>query len=150
MRGCVLPIDRTLIDKLKILGLLLICVIFFRQCVTGLQQCVSSEAVELISLLGRYEIEGLLYAHDRIGEQSTIGPPLGAPDGDGSQEIGLDDDGIGGGMGAPPESAFLSPSQVAQMATNQMGDKTFKIIRLEKTNEPLVIKTLLICIILVV
>jgi len=103
------------------------------ECVTGLQQCVSSEAVELISLLGRYEIEGLLYAHDRIAEQSTIGPPLGAPDGDGSQEIGLDDDGIG----APPESAFLSPAQVAQMATNQMGDKTFKIIRLEKTNEPL-------------
>ena len=73
MRGCVLPIDRTLIDKLKILGLLLICVIFFPQCVTGLQQCVSSEAVELISLLGRYEIEGLLYAHDRIGGSKRAG-----------------------------------------------------------------------------
>ncbi len=42
------------------------------QCLTGLQQCGRPEVVELVSLLGRYEMEGLLYAHDRIAEVSAI------------------------------------------------------------------------------
>lgn len=85
-----------------------------------LQQCASAEAVELISLLSRFEMEGLLYAHDRIAEQSAVAAAPSDADAD-----------VEGGV--PPESAFISTNSAAHPA-----DKTFKIIRLEKSNEPLV------------
>ena len=66
-------------------------------------------------------MEGLLYAHDRIAEQSTVAAPPG--DADSEMEGGV-----------PPESAFISASSAAA----HPADKTFKIIRLEKSNEPLV------------
>lgn len=102
----------------------------------GLQQCGRPEAVELVSLLGRYEMEGLLYAHDRIAEVSTIST---APLSDSTLTDGSD-------MDAMPESAFISsshlsghsPAHSAGGSSQHHQDRTFKIIRLEKSNEPLV------------
>ena len=95
-----------------------------------LEECACAEAVELIGLLSRFEVEGLLYAHDRIADQSTIAAPLTGGDGDGD----TDADGA-----APPESAFIATGQQStSSSTVHPADKTFKIIRLEKSNEPLV------------
>lgn len=104
------------------------------QCLTSLQQCGRSEAVELVSLLGRYEMEGLLYAHDRIAEVSAISS---APLSDANLS-GEDTD-------AMPESAFISshlaghsPAHSAGGSSQHHQDRTFKVISLEKSNEPLV------------
>ena len=106
------------------------------QCLTGLQQCGRPEAVELVSLLGRYEMEGLLYAHDRIAEVSAISS---APLSD-ANLCGEDAD-------AMPESAFISssshlpghsPAHSAGGSSQHHQDRTFKVISLEKSNEPLV------------
>lgn len=101
-------------------------------CMTDLSECASAEAVELIGLLSRFEVEGLLYAHDRIAELSTIAP-ANVTDSD------TETDG-----GVAPESAFISNSatsgsaaHLATPANAHPADKTFKIIRLEKSNEPL-------------
>ena len=61
--------------------------------------------------------------------QATIGPPL-------LGDAGADYE----GDESPAESAFISPAASAVLpASHVTGDgKTFKIIRLEKTNEPLV------------
>lgn len=103
------------------------------QCMTDLSECASAEAVELIGLLSRFEVEGLLYAHDRIAELSTIAP-ANVTDSD------TETDG-----GVAPESAFISNSATSGSAAHPAtpanahpADKTFKIIRLEKSNEPLV------------
>lgn len=103
------------------------------ECLNGLQQCGRPEAVELVSLLGRYEMEGLLYAHDRIAEVSTIST---AP---------LNDSNLSGDdMDAMPESAFISshlsghsPAHSASGSSQHHQDRTFKVISLEKSNEPL-------------
>jgi len=98
-------------------------------CMADLEECACAEAVELIGLLSRFEVEGLLYAHDRIADQSTIAAPLTGGDGDGD----TDADGA-----APPESAFIATGQQStSSSTVHPADKTFKIIRLEKSNEPL-------------
>lgn len=101
-------------------------------CMTDLSECASAEAVELIGLLSRFEVEGLLYAHDRIAELSTIAP-ANVTDSD------TETDG-----GVAPESAFISNSATSGSAAHPAtpanahpADKTFKIIRLEKSNEPL-------------
>ena len=104
------------------------------KCVTGVQQCASAEAVELVSLLGRYEMEGLLYAHDRIADLGSIAPPLS--DSDAATDVD-------GTSVLPAESAFISPyhhpnANANATTTTQMGDKIYKVIRLEKSNEPLV------------
>lgn len=105
----------------------------FLQCLTGLQQCAWPEAVELVSLLSRYEIEGLLFAHDRIAEAGSISTaPL-------SESMMPDDqEGL-------QESAFITPPHLAGPSpthSQQYQDRTYKIIRLEKSNEPLVIESL--------
>ena len=90
-----------------------------------------------MSLLGRYEMEGLLYAHDRIAEVGAIST---APLNDSTLTDGSDVD-------AMPESAFISsshlsghsPAHSASGSSQHHQDRTFKIIRLEKSNEPLVI-----------
>ncbi|XP_046463580.1 protein lin-2-like isoform X5 [Daphnia pulex] len=103
------------------------------ECLTSLQQCGRPEAVELVSLLGRYEMEGLLYAHDRIAEVSAISS---APLSDANLS-GEDTD-------AMPESAFISshlaghsPAHSAGGSSQHHQDRTFKVISLEKSNEPL-------------
>ena len=90
--------------------------------------------MELVSLLGRYEMEGLLYAHDRIAEVSAISS---APLSDANLS-GEDAD-------AMPESAFISshlsghsPAHSAGGSSQHHQDRTFKVISLEKSNEPLV------------
>ena len=111
-------------------------------------QCGSwPEAVELVSLLSRYEVEGLLYAHDRIAEASTIST---APLSGGHHEVPdinhhhQHSNSADYGM---PESAFISSTSLTGYSpahsahsghSSQTADRTFKIIRLEKSNEPLV------------
>ena len=93
--------------------------------------------MELVGILSRFDVEGLLYAHDRIAELSAIAP-ASVHDSEGEME-----------GGAPPESAFISGHSTSHSSgsattgphpssTAHPADKTFKIIRLEKSNEPLV------------
>lgn len=112
---------------------------------SGLQQCGRPEALELVSLLGRYEVEGLLYAHDRIAEVGAIST---APLSDAALSTALLDATISSsdvGMDTMmQESAFISSSlsstgQYSPAHSAHSQDRTFKIIRLEKSNEPLVI-----------
>ena len=81
-----------------------------------------------MSILSRFEIEGLLFAHDRIAEASAIStaPLSESPD---------DQEGL-------HESAFITPPHLAVPSpahSQHYQDRTYKIIRLEKSNEPLVI-----------
>ncbi len=118
--------------------------VFFWQCLTSLQQGQCGgwpEAVELVSLLSRYEVEGLLYAHDRIAEASTIST---APLSGGHHEAVLDYP-LGDFNQTMPESSFISSTSLTShspahsaSSSSQPPDRTFKIIRLEKSNEPLV------------
>lgn len=92
----------------------------------------------MVSLLSRYEVEGLLYAHDRIAELGAIST---APLSDSALlDASSDISGHGGMM--MQESAFISSSmstgQYSPAHSSHSQDRTFKIIRLEKSNEPLV------------
>jgi len=97
-------------------------------CVADVADVASAEAVELVSLLSRFEVEGLLYAHDRIAELSSIAPAANVSDSDAEMDGGV-----------APESAFISSSSNSNGngSSAHPADKTFKIIRLEKSNEPL-------------
>lgn len=67
------------------------------------------EAAELLDILNKVAVEGLLYAHDRIAEREPL--PVGS--------------------GTLPEEAVLD------RVTNYP-EESVKIVRIDKTNEPLV------------
>ncbi|XP_067011595.2 protein PALS1 isoform X2 [Anabrus simplex] len=78
-----------------------------RDCLDALQPCSLADAAELADLLTRYEIEGLLHAHDAIAAASAAS---------------------GITMGSPLEEE--TPAQLP-------GGENIRIIKIEKTNEPL-------------
>ena len=77
-----------------------------------LQESSSPEAVELVDLLTRFDMEGLLYSHDQI---ATRGTPADSPD---------------------PEPAPALDDYAERV--HHYTDPRVRVIRLEKTNEPLV------------
>jgi hypothetical protein len=80
----------------------------YPQCLETLQPSSLPDAAELADLLTRYEFEGLLYAHDAIATQNVAIMAAGTPS--------CEDD---------------SSEQF-------VGEENIKIIKIEKTNEPLV------------
>lgn len=85
-----------------------------------------------MSLLSRYEVEGVLFAHDRIAEASAIST---APLSESMMADIADQEGL-------QESAFITPPHLtggpSPSHSQHYQDRTYKIIRLEKSNEPLV------------
>ncbi|XP_024084505.1 MAGUK p55 subfamily member 5 isoform X2 [Cimex lectularius] len=88
-----------------------------RDFVEGLQSSSSVEAVELCEVLGRYEFEGLLYAHDAVARE--VWSPTTTPT-----------------KSMPPTAPFDPPRSKAPTPV-QEDDSNIKIIKIEKTNEPL-------------
>lgn len=84
-----------------------------RECLEGLQPCALPEAAELADLLTRYEIEGLLFAHDSIARDCSPNRiPLSLPEN---------------------ETSMMQEHPTI----NENEDSNIKIIKIEKTNEPL-------------
>uniref|UniRef100_A0A1B6FIQ7 MAGUK p55 subfamily member 5 n=1 Tax=Cuerna arida TaxID=1464854 RepID=A0A1B6FIQ7_9HEMI len=81
-----------------------------RDCLEVLQPCTQAEAAELSDLLTRYELEGLLYAHDTITREIADQSPVMTPN----------------------THVNHSPPPVPEDQ-----DSNIKIIKIEKTNEPL-------------
>ena len=82
------------------------------QVVGVLQESSSPEAVELVDLLTRFDMEGLLYSHDQIAARGT-----------------------------PEDSGEPDPAPALDDYADRVHhytDPRVRVIRLEKTNEPLV------------
>ncbi|XP_076049029.1 uncharacterized protein LOC143029832 isoform X2 [Oratosquilla oratoria] len=77
------------------------------ECLSLLQDCRQPEAVELVDILNKYAVEGLLYAHDRIAEREPI--PMG---------------------NTLPEEEVLD-------RVSHYPEDSVKIVRIDKTNDPL-------------
>ena len=103
------------------------------QCLDAIQPSSSPEAAELADLLTRYEVEGLIYAHDKLAsnEVTVLTPaPLTFSDGD-----------------QPLVPALPAPANALHAALHPLNDtlphhlddgQNIKIIKIEKSNEPLV------------
>lgn len=78
----------------------------------ALQECSHSEAAELVDILSKFEVEGLVYAHDKIAERQTV--------------------------------PTITPDEELLDRASQYTEESVKIVRIDKTNEPLVIRNLFI------
>ncbi|XP_069671483.1 protein PALS1-like isoform X2 [Periplaneta americana] len=83
-----------------------------RDCLETLQPCSLPDAAELADLLTRYEFEGLLYAHDAIATQDIA-------------------------IKSPLLVAAGTPSCEDDTSEHFVGEDNIKIIKIEKSNEPL-------------
>ncbi|CAB0016767.1 unnamed protein product [Nesidiocoris tenuis] len=92
-----------------------------RDCLECLQSSTSSEGIELSELLGRYEFEGLLYAHDNVAK--TVSVTSGTPR-------------VGAGV-MPPTAPLDPPRSRAPTPVEEEEESNIRIIKIEKTNEPL-------------
>merc|ERR1712106_86871 len=81
-----------------------------------LQEYTSPESAELLSILSKYCMEGLMYAQDRIAEREPM-QPLG-------DEL-------------PEEETVLDTDLRVTSVTSQYPEDQIKIVRIDKTNEPL-------------
>lgn len=81
-----------------------------------LQEYTSPESAELLSILSKYCMEGLMYAQDRIAEREPM-QPLG-------DEL-------------PEEETVLDTAERVTSVTSQYPEDQIKIVRIDKTNEPL-------------
>lgn len=97
-----------------------------------IQPCALPEATELAELLTRYDIEGLLLAHDTLASHdiAVVSPTL--------SEVGeriLPEE--------PPRMPVITPSHTPMHSTpahvpSSFNEEHIKIIKIEKTHEPLV------------
>lgn len=81
------------------------------QCLEALQPCAAPGAAELAEILTRYELEGLLNAHDVLAKRlpGPTPPPMPSP-----------------------------PAEETLPVAPAYGDDNIRIVKIEKTNEPLV------------
>lgn len=96
-----------------------------------IQPCALPEATELAELLTRYDIEGLLLAHDTLASREivVVSPTLSEVERSHPKKP----------PHIPPHTpshtpVFTTPAQTA----SSVGEENIKIIKIEKTNEPLV------------
>lgn len=99
-----------------------------RECLESIQTCALAEASELADLLTQYELEGLLLAHDAIARDVSaermlsMVTPSPPPSSHRQRTV----------TPTPPLSSHSAvPSEAAD------DDNNIKIIKIEKTNEPL-------------
>ncbi|KAF4528244.1 hypothetical protein B566_EDAN014402 [Ephemera danica] len=88
-----------------------------RDCLDALQPCPAAGADELADLLTRYELEGLLSAHDALAKRLPGPTPPAIPV-------------------VPAEDAVPAAPAVAE-PVSQYVDEHIRIVKIEKTNEPL-------------
>lgn len=101
------------------------------QCLDVIQPCTLPEATELAELLTRYDIEGLLLAHDTLASHdiAVVSPTLSEIDRSLPEEL--------------PQISPITPSHTPVHNTpahvaSSLSEEHIKIIKIEKTNEPLV------------
>ncbi|XP_065583963.1 protein PALS1-like [Artemia franciscana] len=95
------------------------------ECITSLQDSSQTEAIELMDILSRFEVEGLIYAHDKIAERVTLPPPS---ENDFSVDVGS--------SSTPSLKDHLTITPQPSHSPILLDDG-IKIVRIEKTNEPL-------------
>ncbi|KAG8227824.1 hypothetical protein J437_LFUL008468 [Ladona fulva] len=106
-----------------------------RECLESLQPCSLPDAAELVELLTRYEIEGLLQAHDGLALSrcldNTPSPPMlaAAPPASTSS--------VASATSASRSHHHVPHGSETASSTSHYVDDNIKIIKIEKTNEPL-------------
>lgn len=96
----------------------MICIVLYLfQCLESLGNCASAASAELADLLTGYDMEALLAAHDGVAALIDKDSPLGKahPDADSAPSLATE---------TPPTA-------------DHYADNNIKIIKIEKTNEPL-------------
>lgn len=76
-----------------------------QEVITMLQESPSPEALELVDILSKFEMEGLFYAHDKISERQAV--------------------------------PTITPDEELLDRASQYTEESVKIVRIDKTNEPL-------------
>ncbi|GFY39895.1 MAGUK p55 subfamily member 5 [Trichonephila inaurata madagascariensis] len=76
-----------------------------QEVINSLQESSSAEAAELVDILSKFEIEGLIYAHDKIAERQAV--------------------------------PTITPDEELLDRASQYTEESVKIVRIDKTNEPL-------------
>ncbi|KAG8178780.1 hypothetical protein JTE90_022410 [Oedothorax gibbosus] len=76
-----------------------------QEVMNALQESSHPEAAELVDILSKFEIEGLVYAHDKIAERQTV--------------------------------PTITPDEELLDRASQYTEESVKIVRIDKTNEPL-------------
>ncbi|XP_054713294.1 protein PALS1-like isoform X2 [Uloborus diversus] len=76
-----------------------------QEAINMLQESSFPEAVELVDILSKYEMEGLMLAHDKIAERQTV--------------------------------PTITPDEELLDRASQYTEESVKIVRIDKTNEPL-------------
>ncbi|KAE8748633.1 hypothetical protein FOCC_FOCC004644 [Frankliniella occidentalis] len=101
-----------------------------RDCLDVIQPCALPEATELAELLTRYDIEGLLLAHDTLASHdiAVVSPTLSEVERNIPEE--------------PPHLPVITPSHtpvhtIPAHIPNTFSEEHIKIIKIEKTHEPL-------------
>ncbi|XP_034256230.1 MAGUK p55 subfamily member 5-like [Thrips palmi] len=101
-----------------------------RDCLDVIQPCTLPEATELAELLTRYDIEGLLLAHDTLASHdiAVVSPTLSEVERSLPEEPPL----------LPPITPSHTPVHTTPAhVTTSINEEHIKIIKIEKTNEPL-------------
>ncbi|XP_073982492.1 MAGUK p55 family member stardust isoform X2 [Rhodnius prolixus] len=94
-----------------------------RDCIENLQSSSRQEAVELCEILGRFELEALLYAHDSVARE-VFAVPANAGE-------------LQTPTAMPPTDQAVAPRSKAPTPVHDDEDSNIKIIKIEKTHEPL-------------
>lgn len=76
-----------------------------QEVINSLQESSSAEAAELVDILSKFEVEGLIYAHDKIAERQAV--------------------------------PTITPDEELLDRASQYTEESVKIVRIDKTNEPL-------------
>lgn len=101
-----------------------------RDCLDVIQPCTLPEATELAELLTRYDIEGLLLAHDTLASHdiALVSPTMSEVERILPEEPSL----------LPPITPSHTPVHTTPAhVTTSINEEHIKIIKIEKTNEPL-------------
>ncbi|XP_055947410.1 protein PALS1-like isoform X2 [Argiope bruennichi] len=76
-----------------------------QEVINTLQESSSPEAAELVDILSKFEVEGLIYAHDKVAERQAV--------------------------------PTITPDEELLDRASQYTEESVKIVRIDKTNEPL-------------
>jgi len=98
------------------------CLYSLFQCLGSLYNCSVPESAELVDLLSRVDFEGILCAHDKIAERERLLL---------SSETSLN-------IGESVDEVILPKSPRPACIPEPQPDDHIKVVRIEKTQDPLV------------